>query len=456
MFSQASNFQINGQSIFTTASTIDVTYHGTPRAANHEHVLSISSVLQCPSPSQYFVGRKDTLRRLSKIFSPPVVTIWSPNTDVLKDIVKAKLKYSGHALDQAYAEIIKDQVLSAESLLVLENADSSLVMEEHISASQVDAPMLVMSTSPAISSLASCTDFSFHLPECADHEAVGSLMSSVEKCLLPAQRIITLVANGGSGKTQVVLQFIAKNAFRFSNIWFLDATSNATLAADFKQLGKAAGVGEEVKDVYNFLARMHQNWLCIFDNADDKQVYLKDYIPCCDHGNIIITSRLSEASEMDSPGWHIDFGDLDKEDAIELLLKHAHIETYKMNMNLAIQIVDALGYHALAVSTAGAYIHTTATCTLANYLVRFNKKRRDILTYRMRSLDTYQRTVFSAFQLSFEKLSYPSQFLMQISAHFHPTAIPMEMFTRAAAFTGKDTGPVDLDPPTEAIKLLDK
>lgn len=143
---------------------------------------------------------------------------------------------SGHALDQAYAEIIKDQVLSAESLLVLENADSSLVLEDHILASQVDAPMLVMSTSPAISSLASCTDFSFHLPECADHEAVSSLMSSTEKCLLPAQHIITLVANGGSGKTQVVLQFIAKNAFRLETSVLCLGENTLTLKQILKYL----------------------------------------------------------------------------------------------------------------------------------------------------------------------------------------------------------------------------
>ncbi|KAE9407818.1 hypothetical protein BT96DRAFT_1037628, partial [Gymnopus androsaceus JB14] len=196
----------------------------------------------------------------------------------------------------------------------------------------------------------------------------------------------------------------------------------------FQELGKAAGIGESVKDVCSFLARSHQNWLCIFDNADDKQVYLKDYIPSCHHGNIIITSHLAETSQMNSPGCHIEFGDLDKGDAIELLLQHAHHENSGINKNQASEIVDALGCHALAVSTAGAYIYANRTCTLANYLTRFNKKRRRILSYRMRSLDQYQRTVFSAFQLSFEQLSHPTRLLMQICAHFHPMAIPVEIF----------------------------
>ncbi|KAE9386651.1 hypothetical protein BT96DRAFT_948958 [Gymnopus androsaceus JB14] len=191
----------------------------------------------------------------------------------------------------------------------------------------------------------------------------------------PAQCIVTLVASGGTGKTQTILKFVKDNSSRFSNIWFFDATSEAMLTSDFKTLGKAAGVGEQVKDVRDFLARTCQDWMCIFDNADDEQLYLKDYIPSCTHGNIIITSRLAATSQMESPGCHIDFSDLNKEEAIELLLKHAHEESSEINKNLASKIVDSLEYQALAVSTAGAYIHANSTCTLGIYLTRFKKKR---------------------------------------------------------------------------------
>ncbi|KAE9386661.1 hypothetical protein BT96DRAFT_948964 [Gymnopus androsaceus JB14] len=172
----------------------------------------------------------------------------------------------------------------------------------------------------------------------------------------PAQCIVTLVASGGTGKTTNCFKFISDNSSRFSNIWFFDATSDAMLTSDFKTLGKAAGVGEQVKDVRDFLARTCRNWMCIFDNADDEQLYLKEYIPSCTHGNIIITSRLATTSQMESPGCHIDFGDLNKEDALELLLKHAHEESSKINKNLASKIVGSLEYQALAgVNSWGIY-----------------------------------------------------------------------------------------------------
>jgi len=99
---------------------------------------------------------------------------------------------------------------------------------------------------------------------------------------------------------------------RYSHVWLVDATSDATLTADFKTLGEAAGVGEMVNDVRAFLGRIREDWLLIFDNADNPQVDLSIYIPQCDHGNVIITSRLTQ---MASPG-HFDFLDLEQQEAV--------------------------------------------------------------------------------------------------------------------------------------------
>ncbi|KAE9397819.1 TPR-like protein, partial [Gymnopus androsaceus JB14] len=289
------------------------------------------------------------------------------------------------------------------------------------------------------------------------------ILRKLSKIFSAPAHVVTLVASGGTGKTQTVLKFenglsewqvILKHLNRFSNVWFFDASSNDTLTANFKELGKAAGVGEDVKSVRDFLGRFNQNWLCIFDNADNEHVFLKEYIPICSHGNVIITSRLSESSQMASPDCQFDLMDLTIESAVELLLNQAHKQCSDENQDLAFKIVEALSYHALAVSTAGAYIGATPTCTLENYFTHFNKKKKKILNYKMRSLDSYQRTVYSAFYLSFEKLTYRTQFLMQICAYLHPTAIPLEIFSQAAAFTGNDTSTADVDPPIKAISFL--
>ncbi len=225
------------------------------------------------------------------------------------------------------------------------------------------------------------------------------------------------------------------------HVWFFDATSDATLAADFKKLCKATGIDKSVNNVQDFLRRMQENWLLIFNNADDSKVELSKYISQCNHGNIIITSHLTEINQMASPGPYLDFSDFEQSKAVNLLLKHAHQNLDNNNQQLASNIVDVLGCQALAVATAGAYIALNPTCTLSNYISHFNQKRTELLNYKMRSLDDYQKTVFSAFHLSFDHLSFSTKHFIQICAFFHHTAILIELFHHAAAFTGDDLQP---------------
>ncbi|KAE9392747.1 TPR-like protein [Gymnopus androsaceus JB14] len=464
ILSHASNFQIYN-SVFTTGDA-NVTYHGAhlTRDANQDHPILLSDILKCPAPSQYFVGREDALKKLSKIFSEPLITLWSTNTEVIHDFLISQIKSKLHvkcpcvfldassaqALNASLAAKNREQAFPTKFLLVLENANGSVV-EDHIH-NLPDSPILVTSTEPAISKLASFTACNFQLSDGATQQEMQKVLSSIEKALEPKQQATAIVANGGTGKTQIVLQFVSKNISRFSNIWFFDAASNDILAANFKALGTASGVGEEVKNVRDFLGKRKENWLCIFDNADDKQVILKDYIPSCNHGNVIVTSRLKETLQMASPECYIDLSDLKREDAVELLLKQSHDESSKKNQDLAARIVDAFGCHALAVSTAGAYIGVTPTCNLRNYLTHLTK----ILKYETRSLDAYKLTVFDACQLSFSKLHYSTKYLMQICAYLNPVAIPVEIFTRAAACTDSDTSSVDVNPPTKAIEAMEE
>ncbi|KAK0224845.1 hypothetical protein EDD85DRAFT_891466 [Armillaria nabsnona] len=198
---------------------------------------------------------------------------------------------------------------------------------------------------------------------------------------------------------------------------------------------------------------MHEDWLLIFDNADDPTVELSNYIPQCNHGSIIITSCLTEINQIASLGAHLDFSDLEQREAINLLLKHAHQDLNNNNQLLAADIVDALGCQALAVATAGAYIASNPTFTLSNYLSRFNQKHTKHLYYKMKSLDNYQKTVYSAFYLSFDQLSPSTKLFMQICAFFHHTAIPVELFYHAAAFTGDDIEPDEEEyPAVEELK----
>ncbi|KAF5378395.1 hypothetical protein D9757_010878 [Collybiopsis confluens] len=402
-----------------------------------------NQVLVCPSPSPHFTGREDILGQLSDIFSPPVVTLYSPKEEELAKFVRNHVKWYGsliiingksaNDLTEDVAKNLKEpESLVVDTILVIENMDPTLRISDYLPP-WMNVPALITGTRMEITE-GEYGRISFHLPDDTNQMGREQLKNSLKEILQVKQDIVTLVAAGGTGKTQAVLKFIARNVLRFTNVWFFDASSEAMLVENFKELGRALKTSGDVATIRRFLTTMKRNWICIFDNADDPkllQVLLGKYLPVGRHGGIIVTSRLREAMQLaSSPHCNVLFGDLDEGSAIKLLLKHAHKETSGDNLKLAGKIVNALECQALAVCTAGAYIHAKSTCSLDTYYLDFKEKSKKTLKHKMTG-ESYPWTVYNAFMLSFEQLSGPAKLLLQICSCLHPTAIPVEMFQNA-------------------------
>jgi hypothetical protein len=95
------------------------------------------------------------------------------------------------------------------------------------------------------------------------------------------------------------------------------------------------------QDALNWFKGNHAQWLLFFDNADDPEINLYPFLPQCDHGNIIITSR--------NPGLRVHGGsarsdvcvsDMEETDAVKLLLNSAAQEVTPHNEEMAAQIVQ--------------------------------------------------------------------------------------------------------------------
>ncbi|KAF9022130.1 hypothetical protein BDZ89DRAFT_1163411 [Hymenopellis radicata] len=249
--------------------------------------------------------------------------------------------------------------------------------------------------------------------------------------------IISLCGKGGSGKTQIALKFVSETQAMFKKIWFIDAASYITLNAAFKVLAKAIGleksdfiqaapldyskpleVDEWVKPVYEYLSCLQERWLIILDNADDPNLKLPQYVPQCIFGYILITSRLSD--QWASPNCRINCDDLSEKDAIDLLLKRTDIVLTEENYQVCFQNCIELGYYALAIATAGAYIRSNITCTLENYLEQFYAQQSDFINDdQLQRQDSYQRTIYATFLLSFKQLSHAAHLFMQICSFYH-------------------------------------
>jgi hypothetical protein len=110
---------------------------------------------------------------------------------------------------------------------------------------------------------------------------------------------------------------------RYQYVFYVDATSAETIEADLKSLALAKKAGSGPDDALTWLARQLENWLILYNNADDTSLDLRRYFPACSHGNILITTRnrrMIHLAQGVEPEYHV--SEMSADDA-ECLLKRA-------------------------------------------------------------------------------------------------------------------------------------
>ncbi|KAJ7813412.1 P-loop containing nucleoside triphosphate hydrolase protein [Mycena olivaceomarginata] len=257
-------------------------------------------------------------------------------------------------------------------------------------------------------------------------------------CDQGSQRIFVLHGLGGAGKSQLSFKFLQESQahHRFSEIFYIDATSEQTIETDLKA-GAPAVVGESNEAILHWLANQQEEWLLFFDNADDVQLDISKFFPCCTFGNILITTRNQELCIHATASSRV--SDMELEDAKDLLLQLAYQgrsnKQEKLSSDeqekLAVAIVKELHCFALAISQAGGYIH--ARGKLSGYL-KLYQSHRDKLMQRaeIQGQNQYGRAVYATWNLSYKKLSSPGRTMLQICSRLHHEGILEEIFEKAS------------------------
>ncbi|KAJ7861336.1 hypothetical protein B0H13DRAFT_2282464 [Mycena leptocephala] len=251
------------------------------------------------------------------------------------------------------------------------------------------------------------------------------------------QQIYVLHGLGGAGKTQIGLKFINDSSF-FTDRFFLDASTIATIETGLKSIATSKNIGSSPQDALKWLATNQEDWLLFYDNADDPWLDLHRFIPQCNHGNIIITTR--NPTLRGYGGAHFGVSDMEATDAVALLLKSAGQDISSASERIAAEIVKELCYLPLAIVQAGAFILKSGA--LDSYLDIYMKNRAQLLSEKpAQSHDGYEWTVYTTWQMSFEQLSEPAAMFLQLCSFLHRDGISEDIFSRAATYRFKQAIP---------------
>ncbi|KAJ7604231.1 hypothetical protein FB45DRAFT_1013627 [Roridomyces roridus] len=237
--------------------------------------------------------------------------------------------------------------------------------------------------------------------------------------------------------------------------FFVNASSPEALKTSFMNLGISQRFGKTSEAGLEWLISENKEWTLLFDNADDPKLKLSSFFPQCTHGNIIITSRNPQLAAY-GPASHSHVGDLDEENAALLLLARAVKEHTDQNHKLAMGIVQVdaqeLSCLPLAIVQAGAYI-AKFKC-LINYLCIYRQNKEELLQQHPdQAHDNYDWTIYTTWQISFQKLSPVAAYLLQLCALLHHSNIPQSIFANATQWILNNEGN-DTESMREARKFL--
>ncbi|KAK0122575.1 hypothetical protein ONS96_009616 [Cadophora gregata f. sp. sojae] len=205
-----------------------------------------------------------------------------------------------------------------------------------------------------------------------------------------APKIVVLQGMGGCGKSQLALKYCerARRHRKYEMIFWIDATSPETALQSFSKVAEALSkpAYEATDSEANFryvirtLDKENHRWLLVFDNFEGPSSFrtkrLKDYYPSVGPGSILITSRQAEVRSMGNHS--LEVTRLSKAEALEVLLRRTRRNSPEQDVTDATKIIERLGYHALAVDQAGAYVLKRGMA-FAAYLESYNQQRKKVL-----------------------------------------------------------------------------
>ncbi|RYN52006.1 hypothetical protein AA0117_g13375 [Alternaria alternata] len=215
---------------------------------------------------------------------------------------------------------------------------------------------------------------------------------------------LSIVGLGGTGKTQVALQFaysVKERWPEYSILWvpalsmesFEQACASVAKALRIPQAGGGGGGGddEDVKELVqqHLSSSRAGRWLLVVDNADDADIFfgteqsrgIVDYLPESETGVVVYTTRTPEIAEL-TRGDVLELGAMDRQDAAAFLTKSLTRKDLCNKVTTA-GLLDELTCLPLAIAQAAAYLNRNRM-SVAKYLQLLRSTEQDLVALMSR------------------------------------------------------------------------
>jgi len=272
--------------------------------------------------------------------------------------------------------VLSDNAKLEELLKKLSNLNNGLfrvlpTLEPSLAPPTSESSLAHPANSPQGSLLKLSFDISFSPNVRKNPDFVGreylleNLEREIEKGKDMGLNIIVLYGTGGMGKTQLALEYVYRHHKDYSSAFWVNTASVQTtilgftqimkqliqrhgqLSEDYAHIGRLLGMagkldstggfavisesdGQRVVDaVKQWLAMPgNTNWLLVFDNLDDLDaVDIEEYLPLCNNGTVIITSRRRDSIQQGRRGFEVQ--QMHPTEAIQLLLSACAIPKFE-------------------------------------------------------------------------------------------------------------------------------
>ncbi|KAJ5986317.1 hypothetical protein N7451_010682 [Penicillium sp. IBT 35674x] len=283
------------------------------------------------------------------------------------------------------------------------------------------------------------THFSVPFPQNKTYCGQEGLLIRIHECLRPSAtetqytlRFFVLCGLGGSGKSQVALEYVHRYRDSFEACFWITCDTSVKITQGFVEIARKLqldvhGHSQAHHVVRDWFCENGRNCLLILDNAESP-VALEEYLPPTTQGSLLLTSQDQTwlIQEFITKGERL--GPFSKADGVRLL----RLLLQRVDMNISDEdagdIVDEMGALPLAVRQVGSYL-TTTSIDPATFLADYRDiKMGAALNSLEQGLISYPHTLATVWKLSFDRLSPASLHLLSIISFLDPDRIPKSAF----------------------------